>query len=342
MTQLCKEWLAAMPKAELHLHLDGSLTASRLLALADKNSIELPYSSVEEVEAAYQFSNLQDFLDLYYLGTSVLVDEEDFYFLMMDYLRLCRIQNIIHCEIMVEPQSYTSNGVGFSTMMSGFSRAIDQAKREWGQSVLLILSFLRHLSQRSALDMLAEAVPFREHFVAIGLASSEIENPPSKFVELYTKARQQGYAAVAHAGEEGPPEYIWDCLNLLAVQRIDHGVRCTEDDSLLNHLRAQKIPLTVCPLSNVRLRVFDTMQDHNILSLLDHGLLVTVNSDDPSYFGGYLNENFNALAADLQLTRQQAIQLCENSFTASFLDQQQKQEKLALLEQYLIQTRDQT
>jgi adenosine deaminase len=332
MTIEFEAWLSALPKAELHLHIDGSLQAHRLLSLAKKNAIELPYSSVEEVEAAYEFEDLQSFLDLYYLGASVLIDESDFYHLMMDYLLKCKEQNIVHCEIMVEPQTYAPNGVEFSTMMAGFDRAIKQAESEWGQSTLLILSFLRHLSEDEALVTLQQAEPFRENFVAIGLASAEQGNPPKKFEQLYAMARAQGYRATVHAGEEGPAQYIWDSLNDLKVERIDHGVRCVEDADLVTRLANEQIPLTVCPLSNIKLCVFDTMQQHNVLELLEQGVLTTINSDDPAYFGGYLNENFLALHHDLGMTQSQALKLIRNSFEASFLPLGKKQEYASALQ----------
>ncbi len=330
-----KEWLCDMPKAELHLHIDGSLQAQRMLQLAAKNSISLPYSTVQEVELAYDFNNLQSFLNLYYMGASVLIDEEDFYNLMMDYLIKCREQNVLHTEIMVEPQTYAPNGVSFETMMNGFNTAIEEARTTWGQSVLLILSFLRHLSEQECIQTLQQAEPFRDKFVAIGLASAEVGNPPEKFQELYTRAREQGYKAVAHAGEEGPPQYVWDSLNLLNVQRIDHGVRSIEDVELLKRLRDDKVPLTVCPLSNVRLCVFDQIADHNILELLDQGIRVTVNSDDPAYFGGYINENFLVLKNELGMTKEQAAQLARNSFTASFLPHEKSSEMLQRLDDYI-------
>ena len=318
-------WLDAIPKAELHLHIDGSLQAHRLLSLAKKNDIKLPYSSVEEVQAAYEFEDLQSFLDLYYLGASVLIDEDDFYHLMMDYLQKCREQNIVHCEIMVEPQTYAPNGVSFATMMAGFDRAIREAESEWGQSTLLILSFLRHLSEQEALETLREAEPYRNSFIAIGLASAEQGNPPEKFKNLYSAAIQQGYLTTAHAGEEGPAENIWNSIELLKVARIDHGVRCAEDTKLIEELVRSKIPLTVCPLSNIKLRVFDQMQDHNVLELLEQGVATTINSDDPAYFGGYLNENFFALHRDLGMTQSQALKLIINGFEASFLSPDKKQ-----------------
>ncbi len=319
-----ESWLCQLPKAELHLHIDGSLEPSRLLKLAEKNKITLPYSSVEEVEQAYQFENLQSFLDLYYLGASVLREEEDFYDLMMDYLLRCKENTILHTEIMVEPQTYLPYGVDIAVVMAGFKAAISDAKKGWGQSTLLILSFLRHLSEKEALDMLATARPYKEDFVAIGLASSEQGNPPGKFTQLYQQAQSEGYRCIAHAGEEGPPAYIWDALNTLKVDRIDHGVRCVEDSELVAYLRSQSVPLTVCPLSNVRLCVFDSMKSHNILKLLDQGLMVTVNSDDPTYFGGFLNDNYLSLYRELEMNRSQAIQFAKNSFNASFLDQEDK------------------
>ncbi len=319
-----RDWLCAMPKAELHLHIDGSLEPARLLQLAGKNGVALPYRSIGEVEAAYRFDNLQSFLDLYYLGASVLREEEDFYWLMLDYLQRCREQNIVHCEIMVEPQTYAAQGVGLAIIMAGFQRAIDEARAGWGQSVLLILSMLRHLPEEDALATLAAADAFRDSFVAIGLASSEQGFPPEGFRRLYAAARERGYALTAHAGEEGPAANVRTALEQLGVSRIDHGVRSVEDPALLEELRRRQVPLTVCPLSNVRLCVFPRMAEHNLLELLDAGLLVTVNSDDPAYFGGYLNENYLALAQCLALTKSQATTLLHNSFAASFLPPEEK------------------
>ncbi|TGD74613.1 adenosine deaminase [Mangrovimicrobium sediminis] len=318
-------WLCAMPKAELHLHIDGSLQPERLLQLARKNGVSLPYTSIEAVEAAYDFADLQSFLDLYYLGASVLREEEDFYHLMMDYLLRCKAQNIVHAEIMVEPQTYAAQGVAMATIMAGFRRAIDEARAGWGQSVLLILSLLRHLPEDDALATLAAADAFREDFVAIGLASSERDFPPEGFARLYAAAREREYALTAHAGEEGPAANLRTALDLLGVQRIDHGVRCVDDPALVAELARRQVPLTVCPLSNVRLCVFESMAQHNILQLLEAGVMVTVNSDDPAYFGGYLNENFLALAQHLDLGREQAKTLLHNSFAASFLPAREQQ-----------------
>ncbi len=329
-----EDWLRAAPKAELHLHLDGTLEAGRLLQLAEKNRVQLPYTSLAEVEAAYCFENLQSFLDLYYLGASVLRDEEDFYHLMMDYLQRCRQNNIVHTEIMIEPQTYLPNGIDFPVFMAGFKRAIAEARSSWGQSVQLILSFLRHLPESEALAVLDQAEAYRDDFVAIGLASSEQGNPPQKFIELYRRAREHGYRLTAHAGEEGPPAFIYSALQDLQVERIDHGIRCVEDDALVKLLRERGVPLTVCPLSNVRLCVFPEMAQHNILQLLERGLMVTVNSDDPTYFGGYMNDNFIAMHRALNLNRSQALKLLRNGFEASFLPEAEKTALLQRLDDF--------
>ena len=328
-------WLRLLPKAELHLHIDGSLQAGRMLALAEKNKVQLPYTTVEQVHAAYDFRDLQSFLDLYYLGASVLRDEEDFYLLMHDYLEVCRDETILHAEIMVEPQTYLPNGVPLEVIMAGFGRAIADARQGWGQSVLLILDFLRHLPEADCLAVLEQARPWREDFVAIGLASSERDFPPAGFQRLYAAARAQGYRLTAHAGEEGPASFVSDALDLLGVERIDHGVRSSEDPALLARLVAQQVPLTVCPLSNVRLRVYPELARHNLLQLLDAGVKVTVNSDDPAYFGGFLTANFQALARALAMTPAQAGQLARNSFEASFLPQADKAACLQRLEAFL-------
>lgn len=327
-------WLTKLPKAELHLHIDGSLQAGRLLQLAEKNGVSLPYATEEEVEAAYAFTDLQSFLDLYYLGASVLQEEDDFYHLMMDYLIKCRQQAVLHTEIMIEPQTYAPLGVSMETIMRGFTRAMREAEAGWGQSSLLILSLLRHLSEAEALAMLDAAEPYRDQLCAIGLASSEIGNPPAKFTQLYREARARGYRRTLHAGEEGPAQFIWDGLTELDAERIDHGVRCTEDPALMDHLRERQIPLTVCPLSNVKLCVYDRLADHPVLQLLDRGLAVTINSDDPAYFGGYVNDNFLALARTLHLNAVQASALAANSFKASFLDPARRQHFLEQLHDY--------
>lgn len=323
------ELIVNLPKAELHLHIEGTLEPALMLELASKHKVSLPYNNLAEVEAAYNFDDLQSFLDLYYLGASVLRDEEDFYQLMWRYLEHCREDKVVHTEIMFDPQTHTERGIGFDVFMPGFVRAMRDAEAMWGQSCLLIMSFLRHLSEESAFQTLEQAQDYLGHIHAVGLDSSELGHPPEKFTRVFAAAKAQGLALVAHAGEEGPPEYIWSALENLKVDRIDHGVRCIEDDELVSHLAARKMPLTVCPQSNVKLRVFDTMADHNLLELLDAGLMVTVNADDPSYFGGYLNDNFHALVEALPVTHAHLIQLAENSIIASFLPDQQKKNWLA-------------
>lgn len=313
-----------LPKAELHIHLEGSLEPELMLELAQRNGIHLPYANVDEVRAAYQFKNLQSFLDIYYQGASVLQTEEDFFDLTWAYLQRCHQEAIQHTEPFFDPQTHTDRGIAFETVITGITAALQKAQAEFGITHRLILSFLRHLSEEAAFKTLEEALPFGDAFTAVGLDSSETGNPPSKFQRVYARARAEGFRAVAHAGEEGPPEYIWEALDLLKAERIDHGVRAVEDPRLMDRLRAEQIPLTVCPLSNVKLRVFPTMADHNILKLQDQGLLVTVNSDDPAYFGGYLNENFAAMAASLAMTDEQAIQLARASFEASFLSPEEK------------------
>jgi len=314
------DYVRALPKAELHLHIEGTLEPAMLMELAEKHGVDLPYSTVSDVERAYDFNDLQSFLDLYYLGASVLIDEEDFYSLMFRYLGRCRDEGIVHTEMMFDPQTHTERGVGFPVFMAGFSRAMEDAKREWGQSSSLIMSFLRHLSEDSAFETLKSAEPYKDRILSIGLDSSELGHPPEKFARVYAAAGLQGYRLVAHAGEEGPPAYIIDALDQLKVERIDHGVRCLEDAALVERLVKAKTPLTVCPLSNVRLCVVAAMSGHPLRQMLEQGLNVTVNSDDPPYFGGYLLDNFEALHLDLGLTREEARLLAVNSIRSSFLD----------------------
>lgn len=329
-----RAFLAAMPKAELHLHLDGALSPQLMFSLAQRNNIQLPYKSVAEIEAAYQFTSLQSFLDLYYQGASALNTEQDFYDLTHDYFLKCKADNIRHTELSFDPQTHTERGIAFATVISGILRAMADAKKDWGISSLLIMDFLRHLSAESALETLEQALPWKAHIVAVGLDSSELGHPPSKFTEVFDRARTEGFRAVAHAGEEGPPGYIWEAIKLLKVERIDHGVRCDEDPELMAYLRKTQIPLTVCPLSNVRLCVYKKMADHNIINLLTAGLRVMINSDDPTYFGGYLNDNYFALADAFAMTRAQALQLAHNSFTSSFISNEEKQGFVNELENY--------
>ncbi|WP_158972966.1 adenosine deaminase [Paraglaciecola sp. L3A3] len=318
------QWVNAQPKVELHLHIEGTLEPDFMMELAIKHQVQLPYSSIQQVKDAYNFNNLQSFLDLYYLGASVLRDEEDFYQLMWRYLLKCKEQNVVHCELMFDPQTHTERGIEFCVFMAGFNRAIKQAKTEWGISCYLIMSFLRHMSEESAIETLNSAAEYLDHITAVGLDSGELGNPPEKFSQAFKQAEGLGLKKVAHAGEEGPPSYIWGAINSLGVDRIDHGVRSIEDDSLITYLANSQLPLTVCPLSNTKLKVFTNMSKHNILQLLDKGLLVTVNADDPSYFGGYLNENYHALIEALAINQSQVRQLIINSFKASFLPQTTK------------------
>ncbi|MBT3733624.1 MAG: adenosine deaminase, partial [Gammaproteobacteria bacterium] len=286
------EFIKALPKAELHLHIEGSLEPELMLSLAEKNGITLPYATLADIEAAYHFDDLQSFLDLYYLGAGVLIDEQDFYDLMWRYMLRCKAENIVHTEMMFDPQTHTDRGVSFATVLNGFCRAMDDAKEQWGQSSYLIMCFLRHLSEEDAIETLQLALPFKNRIKAVGLDSSEVGHPPEKFQRVFKMAADAGFLRVAHAGEEGPAQYIHDAIALLDVQRIDHGVRCVDDQVLVARLAGSRMPLTVCPLSNVRLCVYDSMTEHPILDLLSQGVCVTVNSDDPSYFGGYLCENF--------------------------------------------------
>lgn len=317
-----------LPKAELHLHIEGTLEPELMWRLAHKHKITLPFSSIDAIKAAYRFDNLQSFLDLYYQGADVLRDEDDFFELMWAYLQKCAEQNIVHTEMMFDPQTHTQRGIAYSVFMRGFERAIHKAKAELGISAYLILSFLRHLSEQDAIDTLQAAAPYYAMITAVGLDSSELGNPPSKFERVFAQAASLGFKRVAHAGEEGPAEYVWEAITLLKVDRIDHGVRSSEDPELMAFLKAQQIPLTVCPLSNLKLQVVDDLRQHNILQLLEAGLSVSINSDDPSYFGGYLNDNFMALADALSMTKGQAVALASNSIRASFLPEQQKQEWL--------------
>jgi adenine deaminase len=320
--------LLDLPKAELHIHIEGSLEPELMVALAQRNGVTLPYDSVEAVRAAYQFENLQSFLDLYYAGAQVLQTEQDFYDLTWAYLQRCAAQGVRHTEIFFDPQTHTDRGIPFSVVHSGLTQALADGQTQLGITSALMLCFLRHLSAEAAMATLEQALPYRDSIVAVGLDSSELGHPPSKFQAVFDRARAEGWRTVAHAGEEGPPDYIWEALRLLQVSRIDHGVRCVEDPALVDYLVEHQIPLTVCPLSNVKLRVFDSLARHNLKHLLDLGLCVTVNSDDPAYFGGYLAENFAAIESALGLTTDHLRQLAHNSFKASFLSPADQQAHL--------------
>jgi len=323
--------IQTLPKAELHIHIEGSLEPEMMFNLAQRNGVKLPYGSVAEVRDAYQFEHLQSFLDLYYAGAQVLQTEQDFYDLTWAYLQKCAEQTVRHTEIFFDPQTHTDRGIPFEVVHDGITQALKDGQNKLGISSALILCFLRHLSAEAAMATLEQALPYGDSFVAVGLDSSEMGHPPSKFQAVFDRARGEGFLTVAHAGEEGPPEYIWEAIRLLKVSRIDHGVRCVEDPALVDYLIEHQIPLTVCPLSNVKLCVFDTMAQHNLKQLLNMGLCVTVNSDDPAYFGGYLNENFEAIHTALQLSEDQLNQLVRNSFKASFLDAAKQQEYLTTL-----------
>ena len=317
-----------LPKAELHLHIEGTLEPEMMMALATRNGISLPYDDVDAVRRAYVFEDLQSFLDVYYVGCAVLVTEQDFYDLTIAYLGRAAAQGVSHVEVFFDPQAHTDRGVPFDTVVSGISRALDDGRRRWKISWRLILCFLRHLGADAAMDALDQALPYRHLLAAVGLDSSELGYPPSIFEAVFRRAREEGLAGVAHAGEEGPPAYIWEALDQLGVVRIDHGVRCWEDQALVDRLLADQVPLTVCPVSNVRLGVFPDLGHHNLAVLLRHGLRVTVNSDDPAYFGGYVADNLVAVAEALDLDRDEVIQLARNSFLASFLDDADKQRRL--------------
>jgi len=311
--------LARMPKAELHIHIEGSLEPELIFTLAEKNGIKLSYPNVEALRAAYAFTDLQSFLDLYYAGASVLIEEDDFYRMAMAYFARAQADHIEHAEMFFDPKTHTERGVSMGAVIQGLARACADAKAQYGISASLIMCFLRHLSEASAFDTLEAALPYRAHFIGVGLDSGERGNPPEKFARVFAKCRALGLHIVAHAGEEGPPAYIESALDVLQVERIDHGVRCSEDPALVQRLAASRMPLTVCPLSNVKLCVFNTMQEHNLGTLLHAGLCITLNSDDPAYFGGYLLSNFEAVFAALpELSAQDAWQLARNSIDASF------------------------
>ncbi|MBX3588660.1 MAG: adenosine deaminase [Ramlibacter sp.] len=312
--------LRQMPKAELHMHIEGSLEPELIFALAQRNGVALPYASVDALRQAYAFTNLQSFLDTYYAGASVLLKEQDFYDMAWAYLRRAQADHVLHTEMFFDPQTHTARGVSMATVVNGLHRACVDARAQLGVSASLILCFLRHLSEEDAFETLEQALPYRDRFIGVGLDSSEVGHPPEKFARVFARCRELGLHLVAHAGEEGPPAYVWTALDLLKVERIDHGVQSTKDPALMKRLAQDRIPLTVCPLSNLKLCVFPSLADHNLGALLDAGLVATVNSDDPAYFGGYLNENFTQTFAATGLAAQQAYQLARNSFEAAFVD----------------------
>lgn len=319
-----KEFIQQLPKVELHLHIEGSLEPELMFKLAQRNQIDIPFASPEEVRAAYQFSNLQSFLDIYYQGANVLIHEQDFFDLTWEYLLRCQQDNVMHTEIFFDPQTHTARGIAFETVLNGIVAALNKAEQELGITSQIIMCFLRHLSEEEALQTLELAVPYKDKIVGVGLDSSEQGHPPEKFSRVFAKAREAGFIAVAHAGEEGPALNIRNAIDLLGVQRVDHGVRCVEDAALVEELKQTRMPLTVCPLSNLKLKVFQHMAEHNIVELLRQGLCVTINSDDPAYFGGYMTDNFQAVADAHTMTRQELAQFTRNAIEASFISEAEK------------------
>ncbi len=316
--------LRAIPKAELHIHIEGSLEPELIFALAERNGLTLPDPSVQVLRSAYAFTNLQSFLDIYYAGASVLLHEQDFYDMARAYLARAAADNVVHAELFFDPQTHTARGVPIEAVINGLHRACEDARTSLGISASLILCFLRHLSEEDALATLEQALPLQDKFIGVGLDSSELGHPPEKFARVFARCRALGLRLVAHAGEEGPPAYIWSALDVLHVERIDHGVQATQDAALMQRLAQERIPLTVCPLSNQKLCVFPDLKDHNLRQLLDAGLCATVNSDDPAYFGGYINDNFTQVFAATGMTARHAYQLASNSFEASFASEVDK------------------
>ena len=327
-------FIEQLPKAELHLHIEGTLEPDFLLEKAKKHRIQLPFHSIAEIQHAYNFSNLQSFLDIYYQGMAVLKDEDDFTELAWRYFQKAHAQGVIHAEIFFDPQAHVERGISISTVLDGLCKAVERAKKELQLSVFLIPCFLRHLSEDSALDTFAQCLKFKQVIKGFGLDSSEVGNPPSKFQKVFTQAKQQGFRITAHAGEEGPPSFIEDSLDLLHAERIDHGVRCLEDEKLIKRLVREKIPLTVCPLSNLKLKVVNHLQEHPLKRMLDCGIIASINSDDPAYFGGYVADNFEACATALNLTKSEVVLAARNSCIGSFLDANTKAVYLQKLEQY--------
>ncbi|MGF1694523.1 adenosine deaminase [Vibrio lamellibrachiae] len=330
-----KSFIKDLPKIELHLHIEGSLEPEMMFELAKKNSIPLPFSTPKAVKEAYEFDDLQSFLDIYYQGANVLIHEQDFYDLTWAYLLRCKEDNVIHTELFFDPQTHTERGIEFGVVVNGIDRALKDGQSQLGISSQLIMCFLRHLDEASAFETLEQSLPYKDKIIAVGLDSSEAGHPPEKFKRVFEQSLQHGYKTVAHAGEEGPASNIIDALVLLNISRIDHGVRCVDDKVLVDQLIKSRVPLTVCPLSNIKLKVFESMKHHNIVELLEKGLCVTVNSDDPAYFGGYMNDNFFAIAESIYVTNQQLAQFSYNAAEASFVDDTQKTEMKALITTYV-------
>lgn len=326
--------IQGIPKAELHLHIEGSFEPELMFEIAHRNNIALDYDSIESLKKAYKFNNLLEFLDLYYIGAQVLLHEQDFFDLTWAYLTKVHSQNVIHVEVFFDPQTHTDRGIEFDVVITGIHKALEKAKKELNISYKLIMSYLRHLSEEEAFKTLESSFPFKHWIDGVGLDSSEMGNPPSKFVKVFEASANHGYKLVAHAGEEGPADYIWEALDLLNVVRIDHGNRCLDDEALVQRLLKQNIPLTLCPLSNVELKVIQKMEDHPVAKMLDKGILATIHSDDPAYFGGYMNENYYETAKALNLTKDQLMQLAINAFEASWLSTEAKEEHISQVTNY--------
>lgn len=335
-----ENFIIGIPKAELHLHIEGTFEPELMFEIALRNKLKLKYNSIDELKAAYNFNNLQEFLDIYYSGADVLTEEQDFYDLTWAYLQKIHSQNVVHTEIFFDPQTHASRGVPFIKVISGIHRALEDGQNKLGISSKLILSIVRHLSEDSAFQTLNDALEYKNWIAAIGLDSSEKGHPPTKFRNVFEKAREEGFLTVAHAGEEGPPEYVWEAMDLLHVSRIDHGNRSLEDPELVAELVKRKMPLTVCPLSNHKLKVVHELTKHPLTEMLEKGIMATVNSDDPAYFGGYVNENYLAVANALNLSREQIVQLASNSFIASFLEEKEKLQMIGKVERFYQEFKD--
>ena len=329
-------FINGLPKAELHLHLEGTLTPELMFKIAGRNRIEIKYKSVEELKNAYNFGNLQDFLNLYYEGAGVLQTEEDFYDMTFSYLEKASSQNVLHCEIFFDPQTHTGRGVKFDTVINGINKAMSDAKRDFGISSKLIMCFLRDLDEDSAIRTMQEALPHRDKIIGVGLDSAEVGNPPSKFINVFRMAKDEGFHTVAHAGEEGPAEYVWEAIKYLNVSRIDHGNNSMDDNTLLDELINSKMPLTVCPLSNLKLQVVKDLKKHPLKKMIQKNIVATINSDDPAYFGGYINENYSAISNALELSKDEIRILAKNSFQASFLEDDQKEIMMKRVDDYVL------
>ena len=327
-------FIEGIPKAELHLHIEGTFEPELMFKIAQRNNIPINYNSIDELKKAYNFNNLQEFLDMYYAGAEVLIHIQDFYDLTWAYLTKVHEQNLIHTEIFFDPQTHTDRGVSFNTVIQGIHSALEDGKEKLGISSKLIMCFLRHLDEAAAFETLNQALPYKNWIAGVGLDSSEMGHPPSKFERVFSKAREEGFITVAHAGEDGPAEYVWEAINLLKVSRIDHGNQSLDDDQLIKHIAEKQIPLTVCPLSNLELKVVNDLKDHPLMKLMEAGLMVTINSDDPAYFGGYVNENYTCIASALNLSKKQITELAKNSIKSSFLPDGDKEKIIMQIEEY--------